>query len=152
MLVLLSYSYCENGNTLNLIAHLKTNHISPYQECRQAMEEKAVVNATKELKKLKTPSTQPMLMETVAKCQPYEKKSKRHLDLTNAVTYCIAKDSLPTHIVERTGFKAMLKAFDPHYQIPGKNYFSQISLPPLYTSTKRKGSCRNTSVFLFCNH
>ena len=113
------------------------------------MEEKAATNMTKESKKVKTPSTQPTLMETVAKCQPYKKKSKCYLDLTNAVTYCIAKDSLPIHIVERTGFKAMLKAFDPRYQIPGRNYFSRTALPSLYTSTKERVAAEIQQVRFF---
>ena len=33
------------------LAHLKTNHSSLYQECRQAIEQKTVANTTKESKK-----------------------------------------------------------------------------------------------------
>ena len=118
----------KNGNTSNLLAHLKTNHALLYQECQQAMPQK-------ESKKPKIQSTQPTLMETVVKSQPYEKKGKRYAEYTNAITFCIAKDSLPTHTVEQTGFTAMLKAFDPRY-IPSRNYFSRTALPTLYASTK----------------
>ena len=93
-------------------------------------------------------------METITRCQPYEKKGKRYAELTNAVTYCIAKDSLPIHTVERTGFKAMLRAFDSRYEIPSRNYvlFTNCTAIALLLN-KRKGHCRNTtSAFLFCNH
>ena len=116
------------------------------------MEQKAVANATNESKKLQIPSTQPTLMETVVKCELYEKKSKRYLEFSNAITYRIAKDSLPIHIIEHTGFKAMLKAFDPRYQIPGRNYFSRIALPSLYTSTKERVAAEIQQVYFFCNH
>ena len=88
-------------------------------------------------------------METVVKCQPYEKKSKRYVELTNTITYCIAKDSLPIHIIECTGFKAVLKAFDPCYQIPGRNYFSQTALPSLYTYTKERVAAEIQQVCFF---
>ena len=139
----------KNGNTSNLLAHLKTNHASIYQECRQAMEQKAIANATQESKKSKACSTQPTLMETITRCQPYEKKGKRYAELTNAVTYCIAKDSLPIHTVERTGFKAMLRAFDSRYEIPSRNYFSRTALPSLYSSTKEKVTAEIQQVRFF---
>ena len=42
------------------------------------------------------------------------------------ITYYIVKDSLPIHTVERSGFKAMLKAFDTRYDIPSRNYFREL--------------------------
>ena len=67
------------------------------------MEQKAIANTTKEAKKLMVHSMQPTLMETIVKCQLYEKKGKRYAELTNTITYCIAKHSLP-QTVERTVF------------------------------------------------
>ena len=88
-------------------------------------------------------------METVVRCQPYKKKGKRYAELTNAITYCITKDSLPIHSVERTGFKAMLKTFDPRYQIPSRNYFSRTALPSLYCSTKERVAAEIQQVRFF---
>ena len=67
-----------------------------------------------------------------------EKESDRWTELTNAVTYCLAKDSLPIQTVERTEFTALLKAFDSCYQIPSRKHFSQTALPSLYSTTKEK--------------
>ena len=61
------------------------------------------------------PASQPTLLEVLEKSQPYERRGKRHAESTNAVTYCIAKDSLPIQTVERPGFSAMLKVFDSRY-------------------------------------
>ena len=113
------------------------------------MEQKALANTTKEPKKLQTHSTQPTLMETVVRCQPYKKKGKRYAELTNAITYCITKDSLPIHSIERTGFKAMLIAFDSRYQIPSRNYFSRTALPSLYCSTKERVAAEIQQVRFF---
>ena len=46
---------------------------------------------------------------------PYDKKSKRHHVITNAVAYCIAKDMLPINTAENKGFKWMLKVMDLMY-------------------------------------
>ena len=113
------------------------------------MEQKAIASATKEPKKSKTYSTQPTLTETIVKCQPYEKKGKRYAELTNVITYCIAKDSLPIHTVERSGFKAMLKAFDTRYDIPSRNYFLRTALPSLYSTTKERVAAEIQQVHFF---
>ena len=113
------------------------------------MEQKAIGNTTQESKKSKTCSTQPTLMETITRCQLYEKKGKHYAELTNAVTYRIAKDSLPIHTIERTGFKAMLKAFDLRYEIPSRDYFSRTALPSHYSSTKERVIAEIQQVHFF---
>ena len=55
--------------------------------------------------------------------------------LTKSVTCWLAKDSQPEYAVEKPGFKHMLKVFNPRYEYPGRNYFSRIAIPKLYTET-----------------
>ena len=82
--------------------------------------------------------TQQTVKEAFTKTQPYDKKGKQWNELTNAVTYCIAKDSLAINIVERTGFEKMVKVFDNRYELPSRNYFSRTALPALYDSTRER--------------
>ena len=51
------------------------------------MEQKALAKAMKESKKLQTHSTQPTLMETIVKSQPYEKKGS---DMLNRQTLSLS--------------------------------------------------------------
>ena len=71
--------------------------------------------------------TQITVKEAFTKSQPYDKKGKQWNELTNAVMYCIAKDSLAINTVECTGFKKIVKAFDSCYKLPS-TYFSRTVL------------------------
>ena len=92
---------------------------------------------------------QPTLSESVEKSQEYDKKGKRWIKLTEAVTYYIAKDGHPVYTVERPGFKKLLKTFDKQYTLPSRKYFSQTSLPKLYTSIKEKVKQELSTVTFF---
>jgi len=50
---------------------------------------------------------------------PYDKRSNRWREVTNAVTSYIAKETLPSQRVEREGVKQL----DPRYTAPGRKYF-----------------------------
>lgn len=81
----------KTGNTSNLLYHLKQCHAAEYVLC----------------KSVQTPSGARATQLT------YDKISRRHRDLTVAITYCIANDMLPISTVEKNGFKSMLKAVEP---------------------------------------
>ena len=59
-----------------------------------------------------------------------------HKDLTKLVTYCPAKDMLPISTVDKPGFKAMLRKFNPRYQLPNRNHITKVSIPELVAETK----------------
>ena len=50
-----------------------------------------------------------------AKSAQYNRYSNNWTSLTEAVTFCIAKDAMPISTVERPGFLHLLKQFDPRY-------------------------------------
>ena len=60
---------------------------------------------------------QKTIESALSSAMPYDKKSKRHHDITNAVAYCTAKDKLPMSTVEYKEFKWMLKVMHPIYCI-----------------------------------
>ena len=126
--------------TSNLLAHLKTNHGLLYTKSPNRLWNKKLLLMPQRSKE--TP-----VAENIVKCQLYEKMGKRYVELTNTITYCIAKDSLPLQTGKHTSFTAMLRVFDPCY-IEITNCTTIVLL-----NNKRKGSCRNkASAFLFCNY
>ncbi|XP_037124783.1 E3 SUMO-protein ligase ZBED1-like [Syngnathus acus] len=115
------------GNTSNLLHHLCRRHVSEYEECM----------------KLKTaPFTsagnQRTIQETTTRGAPYDRKSKRWTDITNAITIHLAKDLVALNTVEKEGFKHMIKTLDPRYEVPNRKYFSQVAIPNLYEKRRTK--------------
>lgn len=80
---------------------------------------------------------------------PYDKKSKRWREITDAVTFHIGKDMVPLQTVEKEGFKRLLKTVDTRYELPSRKYFSQTSLPRMYTECREKivGQLQNVAYF-----
>ena len=62
--------------------------------------------------------------------------NKRWQELTDSVLYCIAKDIMPIHTVEKEEFKALLKQFELKYEMLHQKYFSKTALPALYAKTQ----------------
>ncbi len=78
------------------------------------------------------------LKDTFARGTAYDKKSKQWNDITNAITIHLAKDMVPLSIVEKDGFKEMIKTLDPRYVLPSRNYFSRTAIPNLYQKHRAK--------------
>ena len=68
----------------------------------------------------------------------YEKGSKRHKDITDAITFHLAKDMVPIYTVTIEGFKKMIRSLDKRYVIPPRTYFSQVATPDLYEKCRAK--------------
>ena len=83
----------KGSNTTNLLQPLKLHHPVIYKSVKE-------VHSANE--------------STMSKFQLYPCSSKKWQKLTDAVTYCVAKDMMPLRCVEKIGFKHMLHTFDPH--------------------------------------
>ena len=104
----------RSGNTSNLIVHLRNNHPTIYADFvkQKAEKEKAKPDQSKKS------ATQKSITEALISSQPYDHKSKKWMELTKSVTYCVAKDMLPMYSVEKPGFRRMLATFDKRYEPP----------------------------------
>ena len=102
----------KQGNTSNLLTHLRIYHSKLHSEVKAAMTKGSKPPAQTTL------ANQPTLAEAVENSQKYERKGKKWRDLTDAVTYCIGKDSLPVYSVEKPGFKWLLQMLDRRYELP----------------------------------
>ena len=59
-----------------------------------------------------------------------------------AVTNYIVKDVVPVCIVDKEGFRDMVRALNPRYQLPHKDYFSRVAVPSLYEETRQQLAVR----------
>lgn len=109
------------GNTTNLFDHLSRHHKALYDECRARSDCRP---------KQKT------ISDAFASVTPYEKGSKRQKDITDAITFHLAKDMVPINTVTKHGFANMIRSLDQRYVMPSRTYFSQIAIPELYDKCK----------------
>ena len=78
-------SVSKGGNTFNLLTHLKRHHLKQYAELIQAQEKK------KSEKSSKVTEGQTKLKAVNQSVAKYGRGSKKWQELTDSVSYCIAK-------------------------------------------------------------
>ena len=120
----------KGGNTSNLLTHVKRHNPKQYVELIQVQEKKK----SKE-KSSKAIEWQTKLKAVDKSTAKYGLGSRKWQELTDSVTYCIAKDLMPIHTLNKEGFKTLLNSFDPKYEVPSRKYFSQTALLVLYAKT-----------------
>ena len=125
----------KGGNTSNAFSHLKSHHPSKYKDVMDAVAAKKQLSASS-----KSPAqvTQPTIIDVIEKSKHYDRHGKKWQQLTDSVTKCISMDMLPIYTVEKEGFRTMLKAFDPRYELPGRKYFRKTAIPTLYTQVRER--------------
>ena len=98
--------------------------------------------AESEKRPAKTGKRQPTLFSVVNETlQPHDRNGRPWRELTNSITYWIAKYGLPLYVIEKSGYKIMIHTyvivFDPISTYSYKIYDqSQISL--VHTLKDRK--------------
>lgn len=115
------------ANTTNLFYHLKHKHRVEYEQC---VEKRRAAEASKST--FQPRFTQPKIQHAFAYGSPYDKKSKRWKELTDALSYYLAKDMMPLYSVEKEGFNYLLHKFDPRYTMPSRKYFTKTAIPQMY--------------------
>ncbi|KAI2655656.1 E3 SUMO-protein ligase ZBED1 [Labeo rohita] len=75
---------------------------------------------------------QTSITATLHRATPYPSTSQRHSEITDAITFYLAKDMCPINTVINEGFRKMVKTLDKKYVIPSRNYFPKVALPALY--------------------
>ena len=68
--------------------------------------------------------------------EKYKSDSPHAKELTNAVEYFIAKDLMPTSVVQGDGFHKLLEKLDSRYKLPSRKTFSDRVIPTMYNNTK----------------
>ncbi|XP_058874176.1 E3 SUMO-protein ligase ZBED1-like isoform X1 [Acipenser ruthenus] len=134
----------KGGNTSNLFHHLRHRHPMEYSKC---IEKRSSDKPTKH----SVIENQTPISESISNVAPYEPDSKRWKQITDAVTYFIAKDMVPIYTVEKEGFKKLLKMIDKKYQLPSRKYFSETALPALYDDCREQVAEALTRVQFFAS-
>ena len=122
----------KGSNTTNLFQHLRGHHPQIYADLAPSSS-KAKLNGGNNITESMKQTT---LEELIARSAKYLPDSAQAKELNRAVTYHIAKDSMPISIVERPGFKYMLLKLNPRYQIPSRRHFTDYEIPQLYSHVK----------------
>lgn len=114
------------GNTTNLFIHLKSSHKPIYVQAVKEQREKAPSTSVSDT------ATQLSIQATLYNAAPYPTSSRRHKEITNSITFFLAKDQCAINTVENPGFKKMVKTLDKRYALPSRHHFSREALPALY--------------------
>ena len=108
---------------------------------------KAKANAGPQNPRQCSAPAQATITATLHRATPYPSTSQRHAEITDAITFYLAKDMCPINTVNNEGFKSMVKTLDKKYVIPSRNYLSKVALPALYE--KRRGKFILFIFFIF---
>ncbi|XP_015811252.2 E3 SUMO-protein ligase ZBED1 [Nothobranchius furzeri] len=119
-----------SSSTTNLFQHLRNKHPEEWEKCSRLRSDSG--SSSTPAKKQTT------LPESFTNCVPYDKNRARWKAITEAVTFYIATDMLPTYSVEKRGFNHLLKVLDARYVVPSRKYFADVALPHLYNTTREK--------------
>lgn len=134
----------KSGNTTNMFHHLKQYHPLEHTECKKIQSQTSAGKVSRPPRtseacastSVAATQQQQTIVSAFSSTVPYDKKTKRHKDITNAIAYCIAKDMLPISTVENKGFNKLIKVIDPRYDLPGRKHFSRTVLPRLYAECR----------------
>ena len=116
----------KGSNTSNLLKHLESNHPEAFSEARKATS------------RGKGHTKQPAIEETNNRIKTYNADSSRAQELNPAVASFITSEMQPYQIVEKPGFKKMIKKLDPKYYLPTQMYFSNNEIPHMYSKMVEK--------------
>ena len=120
-------------NMSNLLTHLRNHHPMKHADVRKENEGNSKNDSSF---KRSSSSREAVGQKTLLDVQKYDRKSKKRQELTDRVTYCIAKDMMPIYSVQKEGFRQLLYSFDPQYELPDRKYFSKIAIPKLCEKTR----------------
>ena len=132
------------GNTTNLFNHLKSKHRVIHD---QALKEQK----DSKMKSSSTPATttQSSIKDTLYNATAYPTSSRRHKEVTDAVTFMIGKDMCPINTVSAPGFKKLIHTLDKRYVLPSRHHFSRIALPALYEECRGKVASEVSTALYF---
>ncbi|GAA6096348.1 zinc finger BED domain-containing protein 1-like, partial [Tachysurus ichikawai] len=116
----------QQKNILCRVCEAKTCH---HQHCQAR-------SSTKNAGQKKQELIQTSIQQPFSKGTPYIRKSPRWIEITRAITVYLCKDMVPFQTVERRGFKAMIRAIDPRYEVPSRKYFTETGMPKLYAELR----------------
>ena len=102
----------KGGNTTNLLAHLRDNHPTLYVQAERKVARKKPIHDSSEDEQQQVQLT---LAETLERSKMFSPDSSAAREINHAVTYFIAKEMQPLSIVDKPGFRHMVRKLNPRY-------------------------------------
>ena len=85
-------------------------------------------------------ATQSSVKDTFYNATTLPPDSHRHKEITDAVSYVIAKDMFPINTVIDPAFNKLIDTLDKRYVLPSRHHISRIGQPALYDECSEKVS------------
>lgn len=116
-------------NTTNLIAHLKSHHrgeavLSEYEAAAASSVKPKATSTT-------TGRADVPIQQAFEKSKLFPRDSEKAKAINDKVMEFIALDDQPFCVVENPGFRALIAHLEPHYTLPSRRFFSDVSPPAL---------------------
>ena len=92
------------------------------------------------MKNSSTPATatQSSIKDTLYNATTSPPSSHRHKEITDAVTYMIAKDMCPINTVSDPGFNKLINTLDKQYVLPSRHISAELRYLPFMTKVMEK--------------
>lgn len=108
------------GNTTHLFNH-KVVYDKVLKEQKTQKSARAPTSAT-----ATATATQSSIDDTLYNAAPYPTGSRRQREITEAVTFMLAKDMCPISTVSNPGFKTLVNTLDKRYVLPSRKHTNII--------------------------
>ncbi|KAM6141191.1 E3 SUMO-protein ligase ZBED1 [Erethizon dorsatum] len=142
-----------SGNTSNLSYHLEKNHPEEFCEFVKSNTEQmreAFATAFSKLKPESSACAPPGPQDAAVAAKPgHGAESKRQQELTAAVLGLLCEGLYPASIVDEPTFRALLRAAEPRYELPGCKFFSGKAIPERYAAV-RHGVLKELAEATWC--
>ena len=134
-----------SGNTTNMRYHLELNHRAQFLLLQENKKKESGESSTS------SDSGQASVKDMLSQSNSLPTSSARWNHLTQSVCYFIAKDMQPIDTINDTGFRKMLKQFEPRYIPPDRKTVSNKYLPEmLQTEKNRVQKLLESALFFAC--
>ena len=134
-----------SGNTTNMRYHLELNHRAQFLILQENKKKESGESSTS------SDSGQASVKDMLSQSNSLPTSSARWNHLTQSVCYFIAKDMHPIDTINDTGFRKMLKQFEPRYIPPDRKTVSNKYLPEMLQMEKnRVQKLLESALFFAC--
>lgn len=142
----------KDFSTSSLLTHLRSQHRRDYNEMleRKSEQESNAASVSSFMVPVLKPNPQQLsISETWDRAKVWDINSSNAQRVHTAIARMIATDMEPYQIVERQGFRNLLKTVEKRYELPSRKYFAETVIPGLCENLRAKiASMVNEATYL----
>lgn len=125
-----------NGNTSNMIKHLRTKHPLDYAEMIEDsaghVNKSGRLPVPDSLPGTSTATVQPTLMQTIDRKQSYRDGSDKKKELDLLFMRMVVKNQHPLSMTDDKEFRDFVRGLNPRYELPSRRVLTRTHLPETY--------------------